>query len=181
MFSLSVIEHLRLDFGLVVQNYSVHARAAERLASLALKVKVAVLTLSGLASASIVLSLFRPARPYQIAAAVLAATAFAAHAAMIAYGIDGRIASHRHIAHRLWLMCERYRALLNEIQDGLVDKAALLQRRDALTEQVHAIYEQGFPIDQRAYESARQLPPENGGGPLTDAQLDRLIPVRKAS
>src|SRR5258705_2058853 len=37
VFSLSVIEHLRLNFGLVVQNYTVHARAAERLAPVALK------------------------------------------------------------------------------------------------------------------------------------------------
>ena len=32
MFCLSVVDHIRLDFGHVAQNYTVHADAAERLA-----------------------------------------------------------------------------------------------------------------------------------------------------
>ena len=115
MFALSVIEHLRLNFGLVVQNYTAHARAAERLAAAALKAKMAVLGLSALATFSIVLSVFRPAREYQIAAALLASVAFAVHIATVAYGIEARVYSHRLLAHRLWLMCERYRELLTEI------------------------------------------------------------------
>jgi len=182
MFSLSVIEHLRLNFGLVVQNYTSHARAAERYAAIALKAKMAVLGLFALATGSIVLSLFRPAREYQIVAAVIAGVAFAVQVAIVSYGIEGRVASHRLLAHRLWLMCERYRGLLTEIQDGLVEDAAILQRREVLSEQVHAIYEQGFPLDQQAFETMRQRPLENSGDAITDAQLDQLVPVaRKAS
>jgi hypothetical protein len=181
MFSLNVIEHLRLNFGLVVQNYTAHARVAERLAAAALKAKMVILASSALATFAIVLSLFRPAREYQIAAAVLAAVAFAVHVATMAYGIEARVYSHRLLAHRLWLICERYRGLLTEIQDGLVDDAAILRRREALTDHVHAIYEQGFPLDQQAYESMRQLPLETSGEAITDAQIDRLVPVaRKA-
>jgi hypothetical protein len=177
MFCLNVIEQLRLNFGLVVQNYTAHARAAERLAAMALKAKLAILGLLVLATFSIVLSLFRPAPEYQIAAAVIVGAALALHVATLAYGVEGRVYSHRLVAHRLWLMCERYRALLSEIQDGLVDNAAILQRGEALGEQVHAIYEQGFPLDQQAYESMRQLPLESGGDAITDAQLERLLPV----
>ena len=182
MFSLSVVEHLRLNFGLVVQNYTSHARAAERLAAIALKAKMATLGLLALATGSIVLSLFRPAREYQIVAAVIAGVAFAVQVVIVAYGIEARVASHRLIAHRLWLMCERYRGLLTEIQDGLVEDAAILTRREVLSEQVHAIYEQGFPLDQQAFETMRQRPLENRGDAITDAQLDELVPVaRKAS
>ena len=47
---------------------------------------------------------------------------------------------------------------------------------------VHAIYEQGFPLDQQAFETMRQRPLENSGDAITDAQLDQLVPVaRKAS
>jgi len=179
MFSLNVIEHLRLDFGLVVQNYTAHARAAERLAAIALKAKMAILGLFALATFSIVLSLFRPAREYQIAAAIIATVAFVAYVTTLAYGVDGRVSSHRLIAHRLWLLCERYRALLTEIQDGLVDAAAILQRRETLGEQVHAIYEQGFPVDQQAFETMRQLPFEGGGEAMTDAKIDQLVPVAR--
>src|SRR5258706_14614740 len=79
MFSLSVVEHLRLNFGLVVQNYTAHARAAERLAATALKTKIMIMTFFALATGAIFLSLFRPERGYQVAAAVIPAVAFAAH------------------------------------------------------------------------------------------------------
>jgi hypothetical protein len=182
MFSLSVVEHLRLNFGLVVQNYTVHARAAERLARAALKAKMVTLALFALATGSIVLSLSRPAREFQIAAAVIAGVALAVHLVTIAYGIEARVSNHRLIAHRLWLTCERYRALLTEIQDGLVDTNTILQRREILNEQVHAIYEQGFPVDQQAFEGLRQLPLEYSGEAITGAQLDQLVPAgRKAS
>ena len=181
MFSLSVVDHLRLNFGLVVQNYTAHARAAERLAAVALKAKMVILALLGLATGSIALSLFRPERGYQIAAAIIASVAFAVHVMTLVYGVDARVYSHRLLAHRLWLMCDRYRGLLTEIQDGLVDDAAILSRREILSEQVHAIYEQGFPVDQQAYESMRQRPLESGSEAITDAQLDLLVPVaRKA-
>ena len=181
MFSLSVVEHLRLNFGLVVQNYTAHARAAERLAAVALKAKMVILGSFALATFSIVLSVFRPAREYQIAAAIIAGVALAIHVVAVVYGIEARVYSHRLLAHRLWLLCERYRCLLTEIQDGLVDDATILHRREFLSEQVHSMYEQGFPADQQAYESMRQLPLESNGVAITDAQLDQLVPMtRKA-
>ena len=142
---------------------------------------MAMLGLLALATGSIVLSLFRPAREYQIVAAVLAGVALAVQVVTVAYGIEARVYAHRLVAHRLWMICERYRALLTEIQDGLVEDAAILRRREVLSEQVHTIYEQGFPLDEQAYESMRQLPLESRGDAITDAQLDQLVPAaRKA-
>ena len=43
MFSVSVVDHVRLSFAQVVQNYTVHAPAAERLATLGLKARLTVL------------------------------------------------------------------------------------------------------------------------------------------
>jgi hypothetical protein len=173
MFSLSVVEHVRMNYSLAVQNYTTHAQAAERLAALSFKVRIAVLAVFAAATASIVVSLFRPGREYQIAAAVLAGLALAGQIAVIAWGIESRVYAHRAFAHRLWLVCERYRSLLSEIRDGLVDEAAILRRREALSEQTHAVYEQGFPIDQPAFETRRQPPPPSGE-PITAAEKAAL-------
>jgi conflict system pore-forming effector with SLATT domain len=182
VFALNVIEHLRLNFGLVVQNHTAHARAAERMSALAFRIKIGQLLLVALAGAAVAVGLFRPERAYQIAGAVLLGLALAAQIAAIAYGVEARVHSHRQIAHRLWLMCERYRALLTEIQDGGLDHAAILARRDLLSAEMHAIYGQAFPVDHPALETARQLPLDPGGPPVSDAQLDPVIPVaRKAS
>jgi hypothetical protein len=180
MFSLSVIEHLRLNSDLVIQNYTVHAKAAERLAAAALKTRMAILGLLALAATAIALSFFRPTPEYHIIAAVLAGLAFAVEAAVIGYGIEARVHAHRLLAHRLWLLCERYRELLTEIQDGLVDTAGILRRREALTEQVHAVYEQGFAVDQQAYESVRLLPFATGGEAKGEPQIQHEGPTLKA-
>jgi hypothetical protein len=180
MFSLGVIEHLQLNCGLVVQNYLAHARAAERLAGTAFRIKLALVTLSAVATGAVVLALFRPGREYLIAAAIISALALASHVATVAYGLDARVHSHRLLAHRLWLMCERHRELLTEIQDGLIDSATILHRRETLSAQVHATYEQGFPIDEGAFEGLRQQPIENRETTPAADHTASAMPARKA-
>jgi hypothetical protein len=178
MFSVSVIEHIRLNCGVVVQNYTVHARAAERLAATALKARMTILGLLALATAATLFALFRPAREYQIAASVIAGVGFVVYVAMMAYGIEARVHSHRLLSHRLWLLAERYRGLLAEIQDGLVDHAAILNRREMLSEQAHSIYEQGLPIDQPGYESMRLLL-EGGVEQLAGPPISQAMPAAR--
>jgi conflict system pore-forming effector with SLATT domain len=155
MFSLSVVEHVRMSYSLAVQNYTTHARAAERLARLAFKLRIGLLVVFATATGAIIVSLFRPGREYQIAAAILAGFALAGQIFMVAWGVESRVQAHRAFAHRLWLVCERYRSLLAEIRDGLIDEVAILRRREALSEQTHAVYEQGFPLDMQAFETLR--------------------------
>jgi hypothetical protein len=177
MFCLTVEDHLRLSFGLLVRNYTVHAQAAERLASLVLKARIAVLMLIAAATAAMVVSLYQPGRAYQIVAAIFGGAALVGHSISIVMGLETRVYAHRSQAHRLWLACERYRALLTEIQEGLVDHATMLRRRDILSQEVHAIYDQAFPIDQPAFEHARQAPLE----PETSPGGERVIQPQPAT
>ena len=164
MFRLSVLDHVRLNFDRASQNYTVHAKSAERLAALTATIRVGVMVLLGIATAAAMTSLLVPRRPFLIAAAVAAGVAFAAHALYLAIGLEGRVNAHRSCAHRLWLVCDRYRSLLGEIEDGLLDPNTILQRRDELSAQVHAAYDQGFSLDQNAYEGARQMAEHASGG-----------------
>jgi len=60
-----------------------------------------------------------------------------------------------------------------------VDTATILHRRELLSAEVHATYEQGFPVDQRAFEGLRQEPLEQTA--QTDAvQSEPVMPARKA-
>jgi hypothetical protein len=156
MFGLSIVDHLRLNLTRTGENYAVHACAADRLASRTSRVRIGVLVLSLLAAAAAVTSLLVVGRVYQVAAVVAACLASAAYAIYVACGFEGRVYAHRLCAHRLWLVCERHRALLAEVQDGLLDRATILQRRDELVLELHHAYDQTFPLDQRAYEEARQ-------------------------
>src|SRR6202022_2077967 len=65
MFCVSVVDHVRLNFGHVMRNYSVHAKAGERMSALALKLRLPMLALRGLATGPGVLSLFTGGCGYQ--------------------------------------------------------------------------------------------------------------------
>jgi hypothetical protein len=179
MFSVSVVDQVRLSFGHAVQNYTIHARAAERLAALGLRVRITILALLALAVGATVLGTFL-GHVFQIASVVAASLALAGYTLYVATNLETRLQGHRALAHRLWLMCERYRSLLAEIQDGLLDHTAILERRERLIEQVHAIYEQGFPVDQQAFETARQPPLESEAGEaggFSEQQIDQYLPL----
>src|SRR5262245_36648381 len=156
MFRLGVVDHVRLNLEHASQNYTVHAKAADRLAARTSMLRIGVLVLLGAATAAAMVNLVEPGRTPQMIAAVSVLIAFGAHASYIALDLEGRVSAHRACANRLWMVCDRYRALLGEIQDGLLDRPSILQRRDELSAEVHAAYDQAFALDQRAYESLRQ-------------------------
>ena len=52
MFSLTVLDHIRLDSEHVAQNYTIHARAADRLARLSFAVRMAMAVLLAAATAA---------------------------------------------------------------------------------------------------------------------------------
>jgi hypothetical protein len=176
IFGLSVVDHLRLSFGHVVQTYTAHARSADRLASRARGARLVVLVLIGVAATASVVALLVPARVPQITAAIAAGLAFGAHAIVLAIDWDGRASAHRICAGRLWLVTERYRALLAEIQDGVVEGQGIASRRDALMQQVQSIYEQAPSFGREAYAAAADAVNRRARPALTEAQIDELLP-----
>ena len=155
MFGITVVDHLRLDSEHVAQNYTVHARAAERTVKLVFASRIVIAGLLAVATAMTIAPLLFPGRGYQIAAVIATAVALLSFCVYTVLGFEGRLFAHRSFAHRLWIVSERFRSLLAEIQDGVVDQPTILGRRDELIKDLHAIYEFGFSADQPGHESVR--------------------------
>ena len=181
MFNLTIVDHVRLSFGHVVQNYTIHAQAADRLARFALYARITVVALTGIGTALSVALLLGAGGAMQIAAAIVVGLAFATSAVLASIGVEERLTGHRYRANRLWLLCERYRALLAEIHDGLIDRDAVLARRDALIQQFNDIQEQGMPAPTTGGMSPARA--QSAGKALTDEQIDQFLPavLRKSS
>jgi hypothetical protein len=179
MFRISVVDHIRLNFDRTRQNYTLHAKAAERLAVTTARIRIGVLILLAIAAVTAATSLVE-GRSFQIAAAITAGLAFAAHAAYLAIGVEGRVHAHRACAQRLWQVSDRYQSLLSEIEDGMLDRASILQRRDDLSAQEHAAYEQPFALDQKAHESARQAASAESQPAAVSAEAPAPAPVLPA-
>jgi hypothetical protein len=155
MFSISVIDLVRLDANHAAQNYSVHARIAERTVSRILKCRIAITILFAFATATAIASLLYSGRPLQIATVATSAVALIGFVVYEMLGLEARLFAHRSFAHRLWLVSERFRSLISEVDQGTVDAQMLLQRRDELIVELHRIYESGFGVDQAGHEMDR--------------------------
>ena len=175
MFQLSLVDHIRLSFGSVATSYRAHARVAERLSSRAWKSRAVLVTLLSLATGASLVAL-SGVRQAQIAAAVLSAMALVGLAMVHSLDFESRAFAHRACAAQLWLLCEKYRALLAEVHDGLIDLAQTTARRDALMREVQNVYEHALPADRDAYEIAREALGTGTGTPA-DAEIDRLLPA----
>ena len=155
MFSLTVIDHVRLDSEHVAQNYTVHARAAERLVGLVTTFRISIAILLAAATCSALGNVLFPGRNSQIGAVAAVTLAFVGFSVYVVLGLEARLYAHRSFAHRLWLVSERYRSLLAEVNEGIVDGPTVLRRRDELIHDVHALYEFSFGVDQAGHESFR--------------------------
>jgi len=155
MFSLTVIDHVRLDSEHIAQNYTVHARAAERLVGLVSTFRISIAILLAAATCSALGNVLFPGRNSQIVAVAAVTLAFVAFSVYVVLGLEARLYAHRSFAHRLWLVSERYRSLLAEVHEGIVDGPTVLRRRDELIHDVHALYEFSFGVDQAGHESFR--------------------------
>ena len=175
MFQLSLVDHIRLSFGSVATSYRAHARAAERLNARARQSRIFLIVVLGMATGSSLLAL-TGARPFQIAAAVLSAAALVVAAAVQSFEFEGRAFAHRACAAQLWLLFEKYRALLAEVHDGLIDLGQTTARRDALMREVQNVYEHALPADRAAYQIAREALGAGAGAP-SDQDIDALLPA----
>ncbi|MEN3340113.1 MAG: hypothetical protein V7647_3789 [Acidobacteriota bacterium] len=176
MFQLSIVDHIRLSFGSAVGAYQGHTAAALRLSQWGWYSKIVTLALLGVGAAANLLAL-RQGHGVQVTAAVLAAIAFAALAVHIAFEPTPRIYGHRACASRLWALCEKYRALLTEVQDELVDVPTITARRDALLREFGAIFDQGPPDDRHSYRIAQKALSGPHMGGYSDQDLDQFLPA----
>ena len=182
MFQVTLLDHLRLSFGSALAAYEGHADAAARLARWNSYAKLGMLSLS--ATTAGVAGIAANGRGgWELAAAILAATVFGACAGYVALNQQPLIYGHRASAARLWIVCEKYRALLAEVHGDAIDPSTLQERRNALVTESAAVLEQTAPDDRYTYEIARQALSGAGGAGYPDALIDRYLPeaLRKPS
>jgi conflict system pore-forming effector with SLATT domain len=155
MFSLKIVDHVRLESERLAQNYTVHAAAAERIVRAITIFRVGLVVLLTIAASAEVANVIFPrslSPATAVGAGMLALAAFAVYGAL---GLEASLYAHRAFAHRLWLVVERYRSLLSEVNDGMVDGPVLVRRRDELMAEVDAIYQFAFGVNHAAHERLR--------------------------
>jgi SMODS and SLOG-associating 2TM effector domain family 4 len=157
MFQVDIVEYVRLSYESLEDACDAHADAAAKLSRLTSVFRAATLASTGVAA--VLASLVAGARPDWRAA-------YAACAAYVGFNQQPRIQGHRACSARLWLVCEKYRGLLAEMHEGLVDLPALRERRNVLLQEAAAVFEHAAPADRYTFEIARRALRARSGAPV---------------
>ena len=177
MFGLTLVDHLRLTFGHVIYTHRAHTQLAWRHARWnrwAQGAEALLMLVAALASVALV---FSGETAYGVVSATAASLGVCALIVRLVFDFDRTASAHRVCSARLWAIREQYRALLSDVKDESVTLDAARERRDVLMGMLHAVYEHAPPADSSVYDAARRAVPGAQEIALTDAELDRFLPV----
>lgn len=155
MFHLDSADYVRLTYQSLRDAYDAHAAAAARLSRFSSYFRLATLSQTGIAAALAAIAL-SSGWGWQLAAAIAAASAFGTSAAYVGFNQLPRIYGHRASAARIWVIVEKYRALIADLESGAIDARALHERRNALLYEASEIFERVAPDDRFTFEIARR-------------------------
>jgi hypothetical protein len=165
MFQVDIVEHVRLSYEGLEEACDAHAEAAAALSRHTAWFRAAMLAASG--AAAVLAALIVTVRPqWRFVLPFVSAGAFAACAAYVGFNQEPRIHGHRACSARLWLVCEKYRALMAEMHEGVLDLPALRERRNALLQEASAVFEHAAPADRYTFEIARRALRARSGSPV---------------
>lgn len=177
MFRMTLLDHIRLTFGQVVHRHRAHEQIAERLARQLSQSRALELSLLAMTVAATVAAALAQARPFTLIALALATLSLIVRALSVARHLESRVYAHRWCGARLWLIREKYYALLSELADDLIDVDEARERRDDLMSQLHAVYHHAPMVDRPAYQSAREALQAGDDASLSEEELDRFLPA----
>jgi hypothetical protein len=173
---LTLLDHLRLTFGHIVHRHRAHARLAHArgrwhrwLLGAEALLMIGVTSLSARAA-------FGGGEAYAAAGAVFATLALATLVVHLMFDLDRSARAHAVCASRLWLIRERYRGLLSDLHDGVIDIEAGRQQRDALMEELHGIYANAPAADPQTDRTVAETIATTDDRALTDEEIDLFLP-----
>jgi hypothetical protein len=171
MFSLTLRDHLRVTFNQVVHRHKVHARAAQSNALWNRRLRGSEALLMGGAGIAAAAAAFGHGQIPAVIAAVLASLALVILLVHLTIDFETTAQAHARCSARLWDIRERYRSLLSDLNDGVLDVGEARRRRDKLMEELGAIYE-SIPITH--LDASRQIPGAAGESDLPDEAVHAL-------
>jgi hypothetical protein len=119
-------------------------------------------------------------RPYAMASFLLAGLSLAVLLVHLTFDLDRSARAHASCATQLWRILERYRGVLSDLADGAIDVDTARIRRDSLMNELNAIYEHAPPLDQQAYQTAKQSATADEAtlteATLAEKEIDLFLP-----
>ena len=174
---INVLEgQLRECYGRVVYSHKTHEKCADILLERQGKIKLAQIIISAIVTDGIVLTFFEEGKVGAAINTVLSAGLLALNAYTKDYDLGEIAQKHRQAGAELWIVREKYLSLLTDIRAGDVSLESIRVRRDALLDELHAVYVGAPSTNFKAYSRAQESLKKLEDMTFSDEEIDAFLP-----
>lgn len=176
---INVLEgQLRECYGRVVYSHKTHEKCADILLERQGHIKLAQIIISAIVTGGIVSTFFDAGKAGAAISAVLSTGLLALNAYTKDYDLGEIAQKHRQAGAELWIVREKYLSLLTDIRTGDVSLESIRARRDALLDELHAVYVGAPSTNFKAYSRAQESLKKLEDMTFSDEEIDAFLPKK---
>lgn len=169
-------DQVRESFGRVVYTHKTHEKMADRCAATLRRYKLAQIAVSVLTASGALSIIVVDAEWLKVATAALSIVGLWISGYMKGFDPGGTAQKHRDTAASLWSVRESYQSLLTDIRRGGLTADQAAERRDALQEELAAIYKGAPQTNDKAYGDAQTALKQLEDMTFSDSEIDAFLP-----
>jgi hypothetical protein len=174
---INILEgQLRECYGRVVYSHKTHEKCADILLERQGCIKLWQIIISALVTGGIVSTFFGTNQVGTAISAVLSTGLLALNAYTKDYDLGEIAQKHRQAGSDLWIIREKYLSLLTDIRVGDVAFELIRTRRDALLDELHAVYVGAPSTNFEAYSRAQEALKKLEDMTFSDEEIDAFLP-----
>ena len=184
MDSRDLIEsQMRECYGRVVYSHKTHEKCVDILLKRLGRIKLSQIVLSSMTTAGFISMIFGAGSVGAMIGVVISTILLFLNTYTKNYDLGELAQKHRQAAADLWLIREKYLALITDLRVGEESLEKITNRRDALLENLHGVYSGAPSTTYQAYKKAQKALQQLGEMTFSDAEIDALLPsdLRKSA
>lgn len=167
---------LRECFGRVVYSHKTHEKCADILLARLSKIKLWQIVLAALTTGGFVAAIFGAGKTGALIGVAVSTALLVLNAYTKKYDLGELAQKHKRAATDLWLIREKYLSLITDLAMGEKPLESLQKERDALLEELHAIYCGAPSTTYQAYRKAQDALKKYEDMTFSDEEIDAFLP-----
>ena len=177
MDSQPLIEsQLRECYGRVVYSHKTHEKCADILLERLGKIKLWQIVLSSITTVGFITAIFGAGPVGAVIGVVVSTILLVLNAYTKNHDLGELAQKHRRAAADLWLIREKYLALITDLRVGEEALKKITNRRDALLNDLHGVYLGAPSTTYQAYKQAQEALQQYEEMTFSDDEIDALLP-----
>lgn len=172
--SVNLYAQIRECYGKVAYTHKTHEKCADLLETKSHRIKITQIVLSTITTGGFLFSIFGDNQVVSIFGIIASSVLLFLTLYYKDFNLEETAEKHKAAALKLWDVRESYFSLLVDFE--LLGTETVVEKRDALQNELLRIYEQSPRTNQKGYGKAQEALKENEELTFSDEEIDCMLP-----